>query len=240
MVRSDGSGKRGWQAGCLALACALPGAAWAQTQAVHPLFLPTRDVSVTYSVGAGPGQPAQLTHMYYTTANGGMLRIDTPNGAGFTVLDRAHNSQMLVITAKRIYATMPLPPGTADGFILNDTMTYTREGQQTIAGYGCTSWKVATPGTNGQACVTNDGVLLSGSGGQPGGPQTQLTASVVAYAPQSPGLFTPPPGFKYISQQQMQQMLAPPGGYGGPPPNGMPPGGAPPNGTPPYPPPPPG
>ncbi len=195
-----------------------PLAAHAQTGAQHPLFLPTRGVSVTYSLGADPGHPAQSTRLYYTTSGGGMLRINTPGDAGFTVLDRARNTQMLVIFAKRVYATMTLPPGTENGFILNDTMSYTREGSRTIAGYPCTEWKVTTRGTSGDACVTADGVLLAGSGGQPGGPQTSLTATRVEYGPQNPGLFAPPAGFRELSPQEMEQVL-------GPPPGGAPPGG---------------
>ena len=227
MTRSAFSGT-GLASVALGVGLALaPVAAHAQRGGPHPLFLPTRDVAVTYRIGAGAGQPSETTHMYYTTADGGLLRIDTPSGAGFTVLERARNAQMLVISARRVFAAMTLPPGTANGFILNDTMTYVRQGRRTIAGYPCTEWTVTTPGTKGEACVTDDGVLLAGQGGQPGGPQTDLTATEVSYGPQNPSLFRPPAGFRQLSPQEMQQMMGPP--------NGAPPNGAPPNGA--YPPP---
>jgi hypothetical protein len=222
----------------------------------HPPFLPTRDVAVTYRLsggpggggpgGGGPGGGGQETRMYYS-ATAGKLRIDTPNGAGYTVLDRNAGQQTMVMTQQRAYATMPLPPGAADGFILNDTMAYRPEGQRTIDGLTCTEWGVSSQQTTGRACVTADGVLLSGSGSQQGPQGTQetaLTATSVQYGPQPSSLFQPPPGYRQLTEEQMEQMMGPPpgqdggppsqpggpgGGYGAPPPGGgygaPPPGG---------------
>jgi hypothetical protein len=198
-------------------------AAGAQAQAPeHPVFLPTRGVAVTYALSSGAGGPSQTTHRYYS-AQANKLRIDTPGDAGYTVLDRGAGQQLLVMNDQHSYAVVPLDPDVAEGFILNSHMQYQREGRRSVAGQSCTAWKVVSQQANGQACVTADGVLLSGSGGSGQGPSTSLTATSVAYGPQSPSLFEAPPGFTKVAPQQLQQM---PGGGPGGGPNG-PPGGPP-------------
>jgi hypothetical protein len=207
---------------------AASGAAQAQD---HPVFLPTRDVAVTYQLSGGPGGPAQTTHMYYSAA-ANKLRIDTPGDAGFTILDRNAGQRIMVMNTERSYAAIPLDPGTESGFILNSTMTYRRQGPGSVAGIPCTNWSVSSPHATGQACVTNDGVLLSGSGHQAdGGGDTSLVASNVDYAPQPTTLFEPPAGFRKLDPSQMQGppgQGGPGGPGGGPPPGQGAPGGPPP------------
>jgi hypothetical protein len=180
----------------------------------HPVFLPTRDVAVTYQLSGGGGEPMQTTHMYYS-AEANKLRIDTPGNAGFTILDRNAGQRIMVMNQEQSFAAVPLDPGTETGFILNSHMTYRREGTGSVAGITCTNWSVTSPQATGQACVTEDGVLLSGSGHQVnGGGDTSLVASNVDYSRQPASLFQPPSSFRKLDPSQMQ---GPPGQGGGPP-----------------------
>jgi hypothetical protein len=188
----------------------------------HPVFLPTRDVAVTYQLSSG-GQGDQQTHLYYSAA-ANKLRIDTPGNAGYTVLDRNTHKRIMVMNQDRQWAAVPLEPGTEDGFILNAQMTYHREGEGSVTGVACTNWQVTSQQANGQACVTPDGVLLSGSGHPlDGGPDTSLKAVSVEYATQPASLFDPPPGFRQVDPAQLeaaaeQEGQGGPGAQGGPPP----------------------
>ena len=78
------------------------------------MFLPTRDVAVTYQLSGGPGGQGQVTHLYYSAARS-RLRIDTPNNAGFTVLDRGAGQRIMVMNQERSYVAVPLDPGTEEG-----------------------------------------------------------------------------------------------------------------------------
>lgn len=193
----------------LAAVMSAPGAvAFAQD---HPAFLPTRDVAVTYQLSNGQ-QGAQTTHLYYSAA-GKQLRIDTPGNAGYVVMDQGSGQRTMVMNDRRQYVSVPLEPGAAEGFVLNSSMTYTRKGPDSVAGVPCTDWTVSSPAADGTACVTEDGVLLSGTGhSRNGGGDTSLVATSVQYGPQPGSLFLPPAGFAKIDPSQMQ---GPPPGAGG-------------------------
>jgi hypothetical protein len=197
-------------------AAALSAPALAQGTGDHPVFLPTRDVAVTYQLSSGQGGQSQQTHLYFSQA-ANKLRIDTPGNAGYTVLDRTTHQRIMVMNQEREWAAVPLEPGTEDGFILNSQMTYRREGQGQVAGVSCTNWSVTSAQANGRACVTPDGVLLSGTGHPlDGGPDTGLTAVSVDYAPQPAGLFGPPGGFRQVDPAQLEAAAQAQGGQGGP------------------------
>ena len=178
----------------------------------HPMFLPDRDVAVTYQLSSGSAG-GQTTHLYFSSS-ANALRIDTPNNAGFTVLDRTAGRRVMVMNDQSAYAAVPLDPGTDTGFVLNSSMTYRRQGPGSVADIACTRWSVTSPQVTGEACVTEDGVLLSGSGRQlGGGADTSLTATSVDYAPQPASLFQPPAGFRKLDPSQIPM---PPGSGGAP------------------------
>ena len=103
--------------------------------------------------------------------------------------------------------------------MLNSSMRYVRQGQDSVAGVPCTVWSVSSAQVTGSACVTEDGVLLRGDGTAQNGGRTTLVASEVRYDYQPPGLFEPPAGYQKMDAQRVQQ--GDQGGNAGPPPNGQ-------------------
>lgn len=182
----------------------------------RPLFLPTRDVAVTYQLSGGQGQGPQVTHLYFS-ASLNKLRIDTPGNAGYTVLDKGAGKRLMVMNQERSYVALPIDPSQADGFVLNNGMNFVPDGQSNIAGVACEKWRVSSAQTSGSACVAADGVLLSGEGRSSAG-ETRLVATDVQYGPQPAYLFEPPQGFQRMDAEQVQQGQ---GQQGQPPPQGQ-------------------
>ena len=136
----------------------------------RPPAMPTQDAGVTYRVEPA-GQPAQVVHVYFG-AGGKLLRIDGPSGAGDTILDRSSGLLTVVMNAQRAYMEIPSRGPVHDPFLLSDDMAYTRAGTtETIAGQGCTDWRMTSPKGPSTACVTAAGLLLSASGSDGGGGQ---------------------------------------------------------------------
>ncbi len=187
------------------VAALLPaGMAWAQQD--HPLYLPTRDVAVTYTIDHhGPGA-AKQAHMYFS-ARTNRLRLETPNRRGFLIIDRTAKTMTVVMGEQHVYFQMPLNAEMATGFILNGDMKFVRGASETIAGQPCTEWQVESSRANGTVCVTKDGVLLLGRGRDKNGSGGGLQAEEVSYDPQPMALFVPPAGFKQIDISQAARAL---------------------------------
>jgi uncharacterized protein DUF4412 len=183
--------------GICGLAGAL-GAAPASAEPEHPLYVPTRDVAVTYNLDhAGAGSPKQA-HLYYSSDTN-RLRLETPATKGFVLIDRAAKVMTVVMAPQHIYFDTPLDPEMAAGFLLNERMKFARGGSETIAGLQCTDWDVETAQAKGKVCVTDDGVLLLGRGREKEGTEGGgLEAVEISYAPQPSTLFVPPAGFRKI------------------------------------------
>jgi hypothetical protein len=164
--------------------------AWADA----PSFLPARDVSVTYRLIGGRGSTPREAHMFYS-ASGQKMRLDQASQNGYAVIDRVARTVLVVITARQQYATLPFDDNMASGFILNDRMHFARTGAEMVAGLHCTAWSVQSPRAAGSVCVTDDGVLLRGTGTSSAGIVSGLEAVSVTYAPQPASLFAAPAGY---------------------------------------------
>ena len=92
---------------------------------------------------------------------------------------------------------MELPAGEsfARGFLLNDSMIFTRRGTETIAGLKCTVWDISARDGGGSACMTDDGVMLRGRGTDGKG---GIEATSVKYGTQPAALFKPPAGYSKL------------------------------------------
>ncbi len=189
-----------------ALLCAAPGLAMAQD---HPIYLPTRDVTVTYSF-SGTGRTAHQpgTLRIAIAAGGTRARIEPDAMPGYMILDRAHNQMMMVLAPQHMYMEMPGAMNRADEYLLNDKMRFARKGSDTVIGYRCTVWEMSSDKGTGTGCITDDGVILRGESTNKDGSTAHVTATAVAYGALSDSLFAPPAGF--------QRMEIPTGG-------GMPP-----------------
>lgn len=169
----------------------------------HPPFMPSKDVSVVYSVSnASPNAPKEA-HMYYS-ASTGKMRIEPVGQPGYVILDQPHGRVLLVESNQHLYMEMPIPTDLASGFLLNENMKFRKLGSDTIAGLPCTNWEVQAPQASGVVCVTNDGVLLAGHGSDKDGTSTTLKATAVSFKSQPPQLFAPPQGYQKVT-------LPPPG-----------------------------
>ena len=170
--------------------------------------MPAHDASVTYRVEPA-GQPAQVVHVAFG-AGGKLLRIDGPSGAGDTILDRSSGLLTVVMNAQRAYMKIPSRGPVHDPFLLSDDMSYTRAGTtETIAGVGCTDWRMTSPKGPSTACVTADGLLLSASGSDGSGGQGKITALAVTPGALATGVFTAPPGYTRIAHPAGAQPTAP-------------------------------
>ncbi len=160
----------------------------------HPAYLPTRDVAITYRLSSDkPGVP-KVASVFFS-ASSQKLRLDDPSLGGYAVIDRAERKMMVVMTKQRSFSWLPFDEKMADGFILNDSMTFKRTGTDVVAGLRCTTWDVTSANAAGSVCITDDGVLLRGDGHDKKGAEAGLEAKQVTYAPQPASLFKPPSGF---------------------------------------------
>lgn len=193
----------------LAAACAavlLAGTALPALAAEYPTIQPQREVAVSYDLDTTATGPMHLRLM----ANPQMqvMRIELGGNGDYILLDRGQERVRLVSPGKGMIFAV-----SSDGFLHRDLgpgsgLHFRREGQRRIAGHGCTAWAVQGPGGSGDACVTEDGVVLEGQGrgnkpddqGQvPGG---HLIATAVSFAPLPPALFVVPPGLQEVDLPQ--------------------------------------
>jgi len=170
----------------------------------RPVFIPTRDVAVTYRIAGGEG-PAREMRMAWLVADR-KLRVDMPGGLGWSVLDQASQRMLVVLDQQRVTMELPTKDGPG-GFSLPTeppaSARFTRGGTATVAGLPCTIWSYADGKSKGEACLTADGVMLRSSGTQ-GSQGGSVEATAVTFGPQDPARFRAPEGYK--------AMLLPSGG----------------------------
>jgi hypothetical protein len=177
----------------LALAMVLGLAAGAAQAA--PVFLPTRDVAVTYDV-AQPGRADTNYQLEYDAA-GELARVAAPQG--FFVLANLPAGQAQVVLPA-LHAIVQAPDFSAlTGMIFNaDGAQFTALGHGEYAGLGCTKYLVLNQQGSGTACITPDGVVLHFAGKDANG-SAEVTALAVAFGPQPAADFAAPDGFSAIN-----------------------------------------
>ena len=79
---------------------------------------------------------------------------------------------------------------------------FTRGGVEKIAGLDCTVWRYQSASAQGEACITNDGVMLRGNGAAQGAGQGRIEATRVVYQPQDASLFRRPQGYQTMQMPQ--------------------------------------
>jgi hypothetical protein len=175
------------------LPAALPALLTALPMALHatPVFLPARDVAVTYTVSETNRAPANY-QLYYDAANQ-IARIDGP--AGYYGLGNLPAGQAeLVVPA--LHAVVQAPDFSAlPAEIYNaDGASFTPLGAGHFAGLDCEKYLLLDKNGTGTVCLTTNGVVLHFTGHDAHG-AAEATALTVTYAPQSPDLFAVPQGF---------------------------------------------
>ncbi|HUA76392.1 MAG TPA: hypothetical protein VMA86_01900 [Acetobacteraceae bacterium] len=184
----------------------------------QPPLVPTRDVAVTYQV-QDPQGTSRIVHMYFDAADQ-RVHIDMSSQPGFLVIDHKADEVTMVNSATHSYIQVPAPPSMGNLMFRTPDLHLVRQGTQTVAGHTCTIWQMSQGGhAGGDACITADGVVLSGRPANAPSPDTGIQATAVSYGPQPASLFMAPVGYERI------QPTLPPAGVGAP--NGSPPSAAP-------------
>lgn len=168
-----------------ALLAAVPVAALAK-----PVFLPTRDVAVTYELNA-PGRAPEDYRLFYNAA-GQKARVDAP--AGYYLLgDLPAGRAELVLPG--LHALVQAPDFSAITAQIYNAggAHFTALGPGHYAGLACTRYLVRDKNGSATACLTPNGVILHFAGHDARG-SAEVTALSVSYAPQPAALFVPPPG----------------------------------------------
>lgn len=133
------------------------------------------------------------------SALAGRARIDA--GPLYVLAD----AKALRVTLVMQNFALQLPQGAKSFVYLPDAGTrFVRGNTATVAGYRCTNWTVSNSRGNGAACITDDGVILRGTGADKNGHVGEIEAVSVRYDPQPPSLFQVPRGAVTLQ--------APPGG----------------------------
>jgi hypothetical protein len=204
----------------LALLCLAAPPAAAQER---PVFVPTRDVAVTYRVTSGQGAGHELRMAWLVAER--KLRVDAEGAPGWSVIDQRARRMLVVMEQQR--TVLEVPANTGPGGLSLPTeppasARFTKGAAATVAGLRCTLWRYEDGDKKGETCLTADGVMLRSSGGQ-GSRTGTVEATAVAYGPQDPSRFQPPPGFRSM---QLPPGLSSPGlsSPGLAPPGAKPPG----------------
>ncbi len=164
-----------------------------------PKLRPTHDVAVVYRVVGTPagGGAAQAHSIRMVWGDGGdALRVAIDAQPMVALIDFRRQRMALVIVPSRVVVEAPLDPRLVPGFALPAGASALRAGEETVAGYRCTVWTLTGPQGAGEACVTQDGLVLRAEGSAAREGSGRLEATAVSYAPQPASLFVPPPGLR--------------------------------------------
>jgi hypothetical protein len=168
----------------------------------HPVLAPTRDVEVTYKL-TGANQVNGATILHVTYADHGRVRMDFFHYFGGTspfgslIFDPPANRVITLLPEQQGYLQRDVGKLFNPGIMLSDKMTFTLQGEATIAGVQCTDWGVSNGAAGeGTACVTEDGVVVRATRSKP--VEGSMEALAVKYGPPPSGIFTPPANYKLI------------------------------------------
>ena len=159
-----------------------------------PLMKPSRDVAVEYRlIGRPKGSTGDgLLHMYSSAATN-RTRWDSPNGRAYLIRDPGAATVTTVMIQKHVFTERHSTAGANGPFVTLPTQLI-KAGTDTVAGLGCTLYDGNVNNHAGQACLTDDGVMLRGKSMDPTHP-SGIVATKVTYGDQPAALFAPPPGF---------------------------------------------
>ena len=171
---------------CFLLLLFVTSPAWADQP---PAVQPQRDVDVTYKVPvAGGGDMAILQRLRFSAALH-RQRVDLPTSGNWMMLDFTAHTMAMVRDQSKEIVELPAP---ANASLPAGGAGFTRMGEASVAGLGCTEWR--TRDTRGQetvACYTPDGVLLRARNDS----ATLMEAVQVNYTPLAASVFALPEGY---------------------------------------------
>jgi hypothetical protein len=175
----------------------------------RPVLLPTRDVAVTYRTTSGQHAGTELRVAWLAAEQ--KLRVEPPTTQGWGVLDVRKQRLTMVHAGTKSVLEFPadaLPGGLTLPTLPPEHARFTRAGSARIAGLPCTLWRFDDGKAKGEACLTEDGVMLRGSG-KGGGQSGAVEATKVSFGRQDPAGFRPP--VEYHALQLPEGLRLPPG-----------------------------
>ena len=167
----------------------------------HPPYLPTRDVAIDYQLTQTGKSGARVVRAYYSAGNR-KLRIEILNAPSYVIILLDERKIQTMMPQSLSYAEMPLDFNSMADILPNPKMQFAKRGTDQVAGLACTLWDLQSTQIKGQACITDDGVILYGAGEEDARGGGAIRARVVQYGPQPDSLFTPPEGYKMIEGRQ--------------------------------------
>ncbi len=159
--------------------------------AAAPAFLPTRDVSVDYSV-TSPGQQPQTYRLSYAAASQ-QARLDSVTGL-YVLANLPQGQAQVVVPALHAIVQAPDFSSLTTQLYQADNASFTPIGTGHYAGLDCRDYKVTDKNGTARACITPDGVILHFAGQNAHG-GADITATSVSYGPVAADEFTPPANF---------------------------------------------
>jgi len=193
----------------LAILLALLAAAPAGAADPKPIYLPTRDVAVSYQVSGRAAQQVHSLLARYSAARN-LLRLDTEDrGMGFVVVDLMARTAKLIVPSVHQAVDLPLERDRRAALLFGDGLRFTRRGPSRILGRSCVNWDVQADRDSATVCLTADGVLLRAQGRGGEAADSSLVATKVEDAPQAPSLFRMPSGGGMNLQDVLRPFLTP-------------------------------
>ncbi|MEO9188920.1 MAG: hypothetical protein ABI224_02795 [Acetobacteraceae bacterium] len=172
-----------------------------------PSLHPSRDVAVVYhadgTAEAGGVSQSHTIRMFWGEA-GQALRVEFDAQPIVALIDFKRQRMEMLIGSRQMVLETKLDPTLVPGFVLPTGAKAVRAGTDTVAGLGCTVWRLTGPRGSGAACITEDGVVLRAEGKAERG-SGRLEAVSVTYAPQAASLFAPPAGFARMDLQHLRR-----------------------------------
>lgn len=156
-----------------------------------PAILPTRDVSVSYSLTSA-GQAPQTLQLSYNAAQE-LARISSDYGYYVLANLPAGQAQMVVPALHAVVQAPDFSALTKELFNAENNARFTPRGTGHYAGLDCKLYEVADQSGSARVCLTSDGVVLRFIGHDPHG-DADVTALSVTYAPQPASNFELPDG----------------------------------------------
>ena len=162
----------------------------------RPPLAPTREVSVLYRVSSSPTQAFEIR--ITSKAGNTRRRIDLPD-KNYLIVDQAAQRMVMVSPFEGTAMEVPWSSGLGLQFTLDADMRFTRRASATVAGIRCTNYTVQTTTTFGEACVTDDGVMLRTLAQNSAGQRTAIEEISVSFTPAPASDYAPPPDFQRVA-----------------------------------------
>jgi hypothetical protein len=169
----------------------------------YPSIVPMRDAKVVYSVNSTSTGPMRIEVFAQPATQ--TLRVQLDGQQDYLLVDRGQEQAMLVAPDKGMVFVVPTNGMLHRQLDRSSGLRFQRAGSRMIAGSECTVWRLEGPSGRGDACVTQDGIVLAGEGhgdranDQGQVPAGKLIAVSVDYDPQPPEFFEAPDGLPQVN-----------------------------------------